>query len=98
MEIASIIVAFLSGALAGLIVTLALRARAIDTEVRVLHVFRLDPLKWHYGLDISDLAGVPAGTIYASLAKFEHLEIIESRVGQLMPSESRQRRQYRLAQ
>jgi DNA-binding PadR family transcriptional regulator len=47
--------------------------------LRILGSMLEDPLAWHYGLGLSEAAGVAAGTIYPMLARLEKAAWLESR-------------------
>jgi PadR family transcriptional regulator PadR len=61
--------------------------------IRVLGAMLEDPLAWHYGLGLSDAAGIPSGTIYPMLARLEKADWLESRWEEAGPeNEGRPRR------
>jgi PadR family transcriptional regulator, regulatory protein PadR len=64
----------------------------------VLKVFANDPLDEHYGLEICRAAGLPGGTIYPILARFEQAGWLTSIWEQIDPVAAgrRPRRLYRL--
>lgn len=47
--------------------------------LRILGVMLEDPMAWHYGLGLSDAAGIASGTIYPMLARLEKADWLESR-------------------
>lgn len=66
--------------------------------LRILGAMLEDPMAWHYGLGLSDAAGIASGTIYPMLARLEKAEWLESRWEEQGPNdEGRPRRRlYRL--
>ncbi len=67
--------------------------RMSSETLRILGSMLEDPLAWHYGLGLSDAAGVAAGTIYPMLARLEKAGWLESRWEQQGPDdEGRPRR------
>ena len=64
----------------------------------VLKVFSNTPLEEHYGLEICRAAGLPGGTIYPILARFEQAGWLTSTWEQIDPVAAgrRPRRLYRL--
>jgi PadR family transcriptional regulator PadR len=46
--------------------------------LRILGVMLEDPMAWHYGLGLSDAAGIASGTIYPMLARLEKADWLES--------------------
>jgi PadR family transcriptional regulator PadR len=66
--------------------------------LRILGAMLEDPLAWHYGLRLSEQAGVASGTAYPMLARLEKAEWLESRWEEAGPeNEGRPRRRlYRL--
>jgi PadR family transcriptional regulator, regulatory protein PadR len=64
----------------------------------VLKVFSNDPLEEHYGLEICRAAGLPGGTIYPILARFEQTGWLTSTWEDIDPVAAgrRPRRFYRL--
>src|SRR5512133_3366611 len=64
----------------------------------VLKVFSNSPLEEHYGLEICRTAGLPGGTIYPILARFEQAGWLTSTWEQIDPAVAgrRPRRFYRL--
>jgi|HubBroStandDraft_1064217.scaffolds.fasta_scaffold112087_3 PadR family transcriptional regulator PadR len=62
---------------------------------RVLRALLERPADERYGLEISEYAGLPGGTIYPILARYEQLGWLESRWENLDPrEEARPRRRY----
>jgi DNA-binding PadR family transcriptional regulator len=66
--------------------------------LRILGAMLEDPLAWHYGLGLSEAAGVASGTIYPMLARLEKADWLESSWEEVGPeNEGRPRRRlYRL--
>jgi DNA-binding PadR family transcriptional regulator len=66
--------------------------------LRMLGAMLEDPMAWHYGLGLSDVAKIPLGTIYPMLARLEKSGWLESRWEDAGPeNEGRPRRRlYRL--
>jgi PadR family transcriptional regulator len=61
--------------------------------LRILGAMLEDPLAWHYGLGLSETAGVASGTIYPMLARLEKADWLESRWEEQGPEdEARPRR------
>lgn len=61
--------------------------------LRVLGAMLEDPVAWHYGLGLSNAAGIASGTIYPILARLEKAGWLESRWEEPGPGdESRPRR------
>jgi PadR family transcriptional regulator PadR len=61
--------------------------------LRVLGAMLEDPLAWHYGLGLSEAAGIASGTIYPMLARLEKADWLESRWEEAGPeNEGRPRR------
>lgn len=48
-------------------------------DLRILGAMLVDPIAWHYSLEIGLEAGIPPGTIYPALAKLEKSGWMESR-------------------
>jgi PadR family transcriptional regulator, regulatory protein PadR len=46
--------------------------------LRILGVMLEDPMAWHYGLGLSEAAGIASGTIYPMLARLEKAGWLES--------------------
>lgn len=72
--------------------------RMSSDTLRLLGRMLEEPLAWHYGLGLSQAAGIAPGTIYPMLARLEKAEWLESRWEGAGPeSEGRPRRRlYRL--
>ena len=67
-------------------------------SLRILGAMLEEPLAWHYGLGLSDAAGIAKGTIYPMLARLEKAGWLESQWEELEPEEEGRprRRLYRL--
>lgn len=55
------------------------KPRISKETLQILGALLEDPMAWHYGLGISDAAGIAAGTIYPTLARLEKARWLESR-------------------
>jgi PadR family transcriptional regulator PadR len=53
--------------------------RMSSETLRILGTMLEDPMAWHYGLGLSDAAGIASGTIYPMLARLEKAGWLESR-------------------
>jgi PadR family transcriptional regulator PadR len=74
------------------------RPRMSAETLRVLAAMLEDPLAWHYGLRLSEQAGIASGTAYPMLARLEKAKWLESTWEEAGPeNEGRPRRRlYRL--
>jgi PadR family transcriptional regulator PadR len=69
------------------------RPRMSSETLRILGAMLEDPMAWHYGLGLSDAAGIASGTIYPMLARLEKAGWLESRWEEQGPNdEGRPRR------
>lgn len=53
--------------------------RMSSETLRILGAMLEDPMAWHYGLGLSEAAGIASGTIYPMLARLEKAGWLESR-------------------
>lgn len=52
--------------------------RMSSETLRILGAMLEDPMAWHYGLGLSEAAGIASGTIYPMLARLEKADWLES--------------------
>jgi PadR family transcriptional regulator, regulatory protein PadR len=55
------------------------KPRMSSETLRILGAMLEDPLAWHYGLGLSEAAGIASGTIYPMLARLEKAGWLDSR-------------------